>query len=120
MIIYKIFYKKWQLFDIEFLFIESEENKGIYYSDIKSDIIPEGIAHYIYDNVKTPEALEYIIYRCNDINDLRICLYESLDWDNYPLPKKEAEERHNKIFRPFFEKAMKDFCKEFGLGMVTD
>lgn len=120
MIIYKIFYKEWQIFDISLKLIQSDENSDEYYSEIHSHIVPEGIAHFIFEKIKKVEDLEYAIKRCDDINDLRIVLWESLDWNNKSLPLKEAEERHYKVFKPFFEKAMNDYCKEFGLGMVTD
>lgn len=120
MIIYKIFYKEWKIFDIELMVVQSDVNPNEYSSEIKCDVVPEGIAHFIFEKVKKVEDLEYAIRRCDDINELRTVLYESLDWDNKPLPLKEAEERHYKVFKPFFEKAMNDYCKEFGLGMVTD
>lgn len=120
MIIYKIFYKEWKIFDIELMVVQSDVNPNEYSSEIKCDVVPEGIAHFIFEKVKKVEDLEYAIRRCDDINELRTVLYESLDWDNKPLPLKEAEERHYKVFKPFFEEAMNNYCKEFGLGMVTD
>lgn len=124
MIIYKIFYKEWQIFDIELMLVQSDINPNEYASDIKCDVVPEGIAHFIFEKAKKVEDLEYAIKsairRGDDINKLRTVLYESLDWDNNPLPLKEAEERHYKVFKPFFEKEMNNYCKEFGLGMITD
>lgn len=120
MIIYKIFYKEWKLFDISLKLCKSDVYQDEYYSEIHSYIIPEGFAHYVFDNIKTQEELDKVIFRFGDIDDFRTVLWESPYWNNLPLKYNEAEERETKIFRPFFEKAMKDFCKEFSLGMVTD
>jgi len=119
MIIYKIFYKEYQVFDIS-LTLSYCDAGDLYCSEIHSYIVPEGFAHYVFDKVKTKEELNKVIFRFGEIDDLRLVLWESLDWNNKPMHLKEAEERETKIFRPFFETEMKRFCEEFGLGMVTD
>lgn len=124
--IYKIFYKEWQVFDISLTLCKSNEkwlmgqHEPKYYSEIHSYIVPEGFAHYIYDNVVTKDELQKVIFKFREIDDLRIVLWESLDWDNKPLYIEDAEKRETKVFRPFFEKEIKRFCKEFKLGLVID
>ena len=120
MIIYKIFYKEWKVFDISLMLCQSDENSDEYYSEIHSYVIPEGFAHYVFDNVKTKEELNKAIFRFGEIDDLRIVLWESPYWENYPLNYEEAKKREAEVFRPFFETEMKRFCDEFGLAIFTD
>ena len=120
MIIYKIFYKEWKVFDISLKLIQSDVNPDEYYSEIHSYVVPEGFAHYVFDKVKTKEELNKVIFRFGEIDDLRIVLWESPFWENYPLNYKEAKKRETEVFRPFFETEMKRFCDEFGLTIFTD
>lgn len=119
MIIYKIFYKEHQVFDIE-LTLNEAVYSGLYYSDL--NILPcvAGITHYIFENVKTPEELEISSARCEQITDMRVILWEDPEYINCPLPEKEAEERHYKIVKPRVEENLKNFCKTMGFSMIAD
>lgn len=119
MIIYKIFYKEHQVFDIELKLKKSDYIKG-YYSDLNISPCIPGIAHYIFENVKTPEDLEIASARCEQIADMRVILWEDPEYNNSPLPEKEAEERHYKIVRPRVEENLKNFYKTMGFSMFTD
>ena len=119
MIIYKIFYKEHQVFDIELLLNESDYS-GRYYSDLCITPCISGVAHYIFENVKTPEKLEIASARCEQIADMRVILWEDPEYDNSPLSEKEAEERHYKIVKPRVEENLKNFCKTMGFSMFTD
>ena len=119
MIIYKIFYKEHQVFDIKLKLIEAEHS-GLYYSDL--NILPcvSGIAYYIFENIKTPEELEIASARCEQIADMRVILFEDPKYDNLPLNEKAAEDRHNKIVKPRVEENLKNFCKIMDFSIFTD
>lgn len=119
MIIYKIFYKEHQVFDIE-LTLNEADYSGLYYSDL--NILPciPGVAHYIFENVKTSEDLEIASARCEQIADMRVILWEDPAYDNSPLCEKDAEERHYKIVKPRVEENLKNFCKIMGFSMIAD
>lgn len=119
MIIYKIFYKEHQIFDIELLLNESDYS-GRYYSDLHIMPCIPGVAYYIFENIKTPDELKIASARCEQIADMRVILWEDPEYDNSPLPEKEAEDRHNKIVRPRVEENLKNFCKIMGFSMFID
>ena len=70
MIIYKIFYKEHQVFDIELTLNESEHS-GLYYSDLH--ILPciPGVAYYIFENVKRQKIWKLQV---QDVNKFLICV----------------------------------------------
>ena len=119
MIIYKIFYKEHQVFDIE-LKLNEAEHSGRYYSDLHIMPCIPGVAYYIFENIKTSAELEIASARCEQIADMCVILWEDHEYDNSPLPEKAAEERHNKIVRPRVEENLKNFCKTMGFAMFTD
>lgn len=119
MIIYKIFYKDYQVFDIE-LTLNEVEYTGRYYSDLHIMPCISGITHYIFENIKTPEELEIVSARCEQIADMRVILWEDPEYDNSPLREKEAEDRHYKIVKPRVEENLKNFCKTMGFSMIAD
>lgn len=119
MIIYKIFYKEHQVFDIE-LNLNEAEHSGLYYSDLHIMPCISGITHYIFENIKTPEELEIASARCEQIADMRVILWEDPEYDNSPLTEKEAEDRHYKVAKPRVEKNLKNFCKTMGFSMIAD
>lgn len=124
MVIYKVFYKEHEIFEISVYLDKSdtEPTKGLYSSDLKSYIIPEGIAYFIFEDVKTPDDLQLAIRRCQDIDDMRVMLWEDPDFDNSPLPLKRAEERHYKVVIPEVERVLKEFCDLYPgkFGVFTD
>ena len=119
MIIYKIFYKEHQVFDIE-LTLNEAEHSGLYYSDLCIMPCIQGVAYYIFENVKTPEELKIAIAKCEEIADMRVILWEDPAYDNSPLFEKAAEDRHYKIVKPRVEENLKNFCKTMGFSMFTD
>ena len=119
MIIYKIFYKEHQVFDIE-LTLNEAEHSGLYYSDLNIYPCVQGVAYYIFENVKTPEELKIAIAKCEEIADMRVILWEDPVYDNSPLYEKAAEDRHYKIVKPRVEENLKNFCKTMGFSMFTD
>lgn len=119
MIIYKIFYKEHQVFDIE-LTLNEAEHSGLYYSDLHTMPCIQGVAYYIFENVKTPEELKITIAKCEEIADMRVILWEDPAYDNSPLREKAAEDRHYKIVKPRVEENLKNFCKTMGFSMITD
>ena len=80
----------------------------------------QGVAYYIFENVKTPEELKITIARCEQIADMRVILWEDPEYDNSLLSEKEAEERHYKVVKPRIEENLKNFCKTMGFSMFTD
>ena len=124
MIIYKVFYKEYKIFEIS-VYLERSDvkpTKGLYYSDLKTYIDPEGMAHFIFEDVKTSDDLQKAIRRCQDINDMRVMLWEDTDFDNSPLLLKRAEERHYSIVIPEIEHVLKEFCDLYPgkFGVFTD
>ena len=119
MIIYKIFYKEHQVFDIE-LTLNEAEHSGLYYSDLHIMPCIPGVTHYIFENIKTPEELEIASARCEQIADMRVILWEDPEYNNSPLNEKSAEDRHYKVVKPRVEKNLKNFCKTMGFSMIID
>ena len=124
MIIYKVFYKEHKIFEITVYLDRSDvkPTKGLYSSDLKSYVEPEGMAYFIFEDVKTPEDLQLAIRRCQDIDDMRVMLWEDPGFDNSPLPLKRAEERHYSIVIPEVEHVLKEFCDLYPgkFSVITD
>lgn len=119
MIIYKIFYKEHQVFDIE-LTLNEAEHLGKFYSDLNIYPCIQGVAYYIFENIKTLEELKIAIAKFEEIADMRVILWEDPAYDNSPLYEKAAEDRHYKIVKPRVEENLKNFCKTMGFSMFTD
>ena len=68
------------MFDVSLHIAQSECNKTEFYTEINTNIVADGMGHYIIDNIKMPSELEEFLAWVNEVDDMRTTLWEGGPW----------------------------------------
>lgn len=113
--------RHYNLFEIEYLLKESEENKGKYYSEIHSFPCVKGLTYFLKDKF-TESSFDYDMFidYAQQIEDFRCLLYEGFTVDNSPKDLKDAEEVYYGGFRTILEDILHEFAEKYELAVIGD
>lgn len=111
----RILYNEYTLFDIEY-YITASEKTG-WFTEINCCTCVKGITKFLQDKMSEIDVDKFI-EDSEVIQEIRGWLWEM--HQNTPVSMDECQHRHYHVFKPEFDKIVKEYCNKYNFFINTD